>query len=60
MENIDMKVDGDKLVLTFDLKAPGKVSSTGRTKLIATTRGAVPVPHAKRAVTLAVNLMAKE
>ena len=60
MENLELKVEGDTLVVRIDLKAPGTLSSTGKTKLIATTRGAVTVPYAKRRVSLAVNAMVKE
>ena len=60
MENIELRVAGDKLVVTIDLKAPGALSSIGKTKLIATTRGAVTVPYDKRRVSLAINAMVKE
>ncbi len=51
-----MKVVGDKLVLTIDLTKPGSLSSTGKTKLIATTRGAVAVEFKNRGVKVAVNV----
>jgi hypothetical protein len=56
MENIDMKVTSDKLLITVDLKAPGKLSSTGKTKLIASTRGAISVEYKNRGVKAAVNV----
>ena len=59
MENVAMKVDGDKLIVTIDLKPPGVVSGSGKTKLVATTRGAVSIDYAKRpGLKLALNLMA--
>ena len=52
-----MKVTGDKLVITIDLTGAGVPSSTGKTKLIASTRGAVPVDYAKRpGIKVAVNV----
>jgi hypothetical protein len=58
MENIEMKVIGDKLVMTIDLSQVGKASSTGKTKLIASTRGATRVEYTKRpGITAAVNVM---
>jgi hypothetical protein len=48
MDNVEMKVAGNKLVITIDLTATGALSSTGKTKLIATTHGAVPVGYDKR------------
>ena len=49
MQNVEMKLVGDKLVLTVDLSQPGTLSSTGKSKLVASTRGAVPVAHPKLA-----------
>ncbi len=51
-----MKVTGDKLVITVDLTKPGSLSSTGKTKLIASTRGAVSVEYKNRGVKAAVNV----
>lgn len=48
VENMEMKVTGDKLVITVDLTGKGAPSSTGKTKLIASTRGAVAVSYDKR------------
>jgi hypothetical protein len=47
MQNIEMKVDGTKLTIVVDLTKPGTPSSTGKTKLIASTRGAAPVDYEK-------------
>ena len=57
MENITIKVDGDKLVVTIpNLKAEGELSSTGKTKLIASTHGAVEIDHPRRGLKLALNV----
>lgn len=56
MENVEMKVAGDKLTITIDLAAAGKLSSTGKTMLIATTGGAQPVSHS-RGPKVAINVM---
>jgi hypothetical protein len=48
MENIEVKVDGDKLIITIpDVTNHGRPSSTGKTRLIATTAGSVPVDRPK-------------
>jgi hypothetical protein len=46
---VDMKVTGDKLIVTIDLSAKGTPSSTGKTLLVASSHGAVPVDFPKRA-----------
>jgi hypothetical protein len=57
MENISLDVRGDKLVIEVDLTKPGSPSSTGKTNLIATTRGAVPIHYAKRpGLKVAINI----
>jgi hypothetical protein len=44
MDNIEVKVDGNKLVITvLDVTNRGKPSSTGKTRLIASTGGSLPV-----------------
>lgn len=51
-----MKVVGDKLVMTIDLTKAGTLSSTGKTKLIASSRGAVAIEYKNRGVKAAVNV----
>jgi hypothetical protein len=59
MAGIEMKVRGDKLMLTIDLTATGEPSSTGKTLLVASTRGAVAVDYPKRSgMKVAVNVTA--
>lgn len=45
--NTEIKVEGSKLVITVDLTGPTKPSSTGKTRLVATTGGAQPVDYPK-------------
>jgi len=58
MENIEIKLTGNRLVITIpDVTQPGSVSSTGKTKLIASTRGAQLVEHPTvKGLRVAVNL----
>ncbi len=57
MENITYVVEGDKLVITIpDLKAKGKPSSTGKTMLIASSQGAVPIEHKRSGIKFALNV----
>ena len=57
MQNVTTKIVGDKLVIECDLKAPTVPSSTGKTKLLASTRGAAAVAYAALpGLKVAVNL----
>jgi hypothetical protein len=44
MENVEMKVIGNKLTITVRLDTAGKPSQSGKSLVIATTRGIVSVP----------------
>ena len=44
MQNVKMSVKGDKLVIEVDLSAQGTISKTGKSEVIATTRGNAQVP----------------
>jgi hypothetical protein len=44
MKNIEMKVDGQKLIITVDLTKEFGKSSSGKTTIVATTAGNVSVP----------------
>ena len=44
MKNVEMKVDGQKLIITVDLSKEFGKSSSGKTTIIATTAGNVTVP----------------
>jgi hypothetical protein len=55
----DLKVTGDKLVLTIDLTHAGKLSSTGKTMLVSTSNGALAVGYPQRpGMKISWNLMA--
>jgi len=44
MKNVEMKVDGQKLIITVDLTKEFGKSSSGKTIIVATTAGNVSVP----------------
>ena len=44
MKNVELKVTGDKLVITVDLSKSYGVSGSGKSTMIATTAGNVSVP----------------
>lgn len=44
MKNVQMKVEGDKLVITVDLSQEYGPSSSGKSMVIASTEGNAPVP----------------
>ncbi|HEY4383534.1 MAG TPA: hypothetical protein VGN34_03530 [Ktedonobacteraceae bacterium] len=45
MKNVEMTVDGDKLVIVVDLKQEFGPSSSGKSITIASTEGNVAVPQ---------------
>ncbi|HTK10362.1 MAG TPA: hypothetical protein VL485_24540 [Ktedonobacteraceae bacterium] len=45
MKNVEMTVDGDKLVIVVDLKQEFGLSSSGKSITIASTEGNVAVPQ---------------
>lgn len=50
MDNLKIDIKGDVMTITVpNLKAAGRVSSTGKTKLIASTGGYVATDHASGA-----------
>ena len=60
MGNIDVKVDGNKLVITvLDVTAEGRPSSTGKTRIIASSQGPLLVDHpAAPGLKINLNVMA--
>lgn len=44
MQNVDLKTDGDKLIITVDLGKNFGPSKSGKTTIIATTAGNVSAP----------------
>jgi hypothetical protein len=65
MHNVTHEVKGGKLIITVDI-APktcetAKFSSTGKTRLIGTTGGAMPIAAPQGwSVTFALNVMGKQ
>jgi len=56
MDNIKMSVKDDTLTITVDLTLSSGPSKSGKTLIIATTRGFLPVPeHKGIAISLNVN-----
>jgi len=47
MKNVDMKLEGDILIIRIDLSKDFGDSSSGKTRIIATTEGNVPVAGAE-------------
>lgn len=55
MQNVDLEIRGGKLVITVDLDAAPQMSASGKTEVIASTRGNARVPG-DRAVFLGLNV----
>ena len=45
MRNVTTTVKGNILTITCDISQPGEQSASGKSKVIATTQGNVPVPN---------------
>ena len=59
MKNVDMKVEGDRLVITVDLAQEFGVSKTGKSITIASTEGNVSVPG-REEIKIGVNVYRKK
>lgn len=57
--NVEMKVEGTKLVITVDLAQPGEVSSSGKSLVIGSTEGNISVPD-KAEVKVGLNVYTKK
>lgn len=57
--NVEMKVENNNLVITVDLSAEGKVSSSGKSLVIGSTEGNVSVPG-KEDVKVGLNVYTKK
>ena len=55
MQNVDMKIEGSKLVITVDLSKDFGPSKSGKTIIIATTGGNVSLPG-NEAVKVGLNI----
>ena len=58
MENITYTVESNTLVIKVDLSKEGKPSATGKTLLVASSRGSTKVDYAKRPISFSLNVMA--
>lgn len=58
MKNCDMKLDGNILTITVDLSKEFGKSSSGKSIIIASTEGNVPVPD-KEDVKIGLNIYRK-
>ena len=54
MKNVDMKVNGDKFIITVDLTKEFGLSGSGKTIIIASTEGNVTIPDREEKVGLNV------
>lgn len=43
-QNVDLKVQGNTLIITVDLSKSSGLSGSGKSQIIATTAGNIPVP----------------
>lgn len=63
VHNVSHEIKGDKLIITVDVGAQAlkaaPPSSSGKTMLVGTTGGALPVDLKGQSVTFALNVMAK-
>jgi hypothetical protein len=59
VDNVKIEISGDQvLIRILDIKAEGRPSSTGKSMLIASTGGTVPVDHPQRpGLKIALNAM---
>ncbi|NVO66829.1 hypothetical protein [Methanofollis tationis] len=59
MKNVDMKVEGDRLVITVDLSQEFGASKSGKSITIASTDGNVSVPGHEE-IKIGVNVYRKK
>ena len=59
MRNVDMKIEGTKLIITVDISQPGELSSSGKSMVIGTTEGNVSVPD-RAEVKVGLNVYTKK
>jgi len=57
-KEIKSEVAGDKLILTINISGKGKMSASGKSTVIASTRGNIEVPDTKGLI-LGLNLYRK-
>lgn len=54
MENVIMRIEGKKLIIEIDLSVKGKPSKSGKSVVIASTRGNAQVPDREEHIGLNV------
>lgn len=59
MENVAIKVEGSKLVITVDAAADLGLSASGKTRLVASTKGNKAITVGGRTVFLGLNAYTK-
>lgn len=59
MTNVSYKVEGDKLVIEVDLTQEHGKSASGKTIIIASTRGNASIPYKGGNVTMGLNVYKK-
>lgn len=56
MDNITMKLEKNILTITVDVSKPGHPSTSGKTKLLATTNGTVKIPGGPEGLAAGINV----
>lgn len=56
MTNVDLKITGDKLVITVDLTQDHGPSKTGKTTIIGTTHGFANLDYKDNPVSVSLNV----
>ncbi len=59
MKNVEMKLDGDILTIKVDVTKEFGPSASGKTIIIATTEGNIPIPE-KEDVKIGLNIYKKK
>ena len=59
MRNVEMKVEGTKLVISVDLSVTGQISASGKSVVIGSTEGNVSVPG-KEDVKIGLNVYTRK
>jgi len=56
MQNVEVRVEGDKLILTVNLKASPTRSASGKSLVIGSTQGNVSAPSPHSEVKIGLNV----
>lgn len=60
MDNVTMRVEGKKLIIEVDASVPGEPSTSGKTLVVASTRGAQEVMAMGRRLSIGLNVYTKD